>query len=972
MKRNLWLRCLSLVTSWGLIFPIMVWAASSSTQSPTTPPSGPVVNQRSVKHQFEPGVLIFKTSATFYKNFGNVLHSASEHRPNPIQNLLTQYQADQIQPLFPLLKSQPDTSASGFARIYLARFPAVFDPLKIAQKLQATGWVEYAEPRYWRFINYVPNDSLYAEQWHLRLIKAEKAWDIQRGNKQVLIAIVDTGIDWKHPDLAAQIWTNTGEIPGNGIDDDQNGYIDDVHGWDFGENDNSTMNTSSNLNAAHGSMTAGVAAATTNNRQGIASIGFDCTLMPVKCSLDYAKDPQQLIRAGFEGIKYAVDNGADIVSCSWSGESASDYEMEIIRYAHTRGVAVIAAAGNGYSDVAQYPAAYPYVFSVAATNDRDQKATFSNYNRTVELAAPGVDILTTWGNTQGYVWMDGTSFATPLVAGTVALVKSQFPDWTGEQAAHQVRVTADDIYYVNLAYLNKLGKGRVNAFRALTETLPALKIETTRNRDTAGNNDGIIDPNESIDLWLTLMNYLETATNARLTLLTEDPYVKLITYQITVPAIATGKSVTTENQPFRFTTTADVPRSHRVDFTVEIEADGGYSDRDYFSLVIAPAFATHNVGNVALTVSSFGVFGYNDYALSQQPVGEGFQYPKGSVSALFHGTLLVGVQPDQVSDCAYGNASKNQYDWATTELGNLVLGQTQLSDQDSYAQYRDKGATKPIGVTVTQRGFAWKQAPDEAYVVLEFEVQNTTAPPISNLYVGLYLDWDIGKVNDNLVGYNAEHGVGFQSAPNSKYYGLALLAPARPASYRAVRNEFYVWPDSYSDELKWQFMTEGFQVTKSDVPHDWSQLLSAGPFILDKYEKIKVAYAMLGGETETDLIQNALAAQIKYRQLTAVQALPMAKMPPSQPVLTPNFPNPFNSATTIQYRIPGAGSVSLQLFDIQGAFVRTLVDRSHPPGQYTVQWDGRNARGELAPSGVYWVRFKWNDFINSQKLILIR
>jgi hypothetical protein len=389
-------------------------------------------------------------------------------------------------------------------------------------------------------------------------------------------------------------------------------------------------------------------------------------------------------------------------------------------------------------------------------------------------------------------------------------------------------------------------------------------------------------------------------------------------------------------------------------------------------MIIAPAFATHNVGNVALTVSSFGVFGYDDYALSQQPVGEGFQYPKGSVSALFHGSLLVGVQPDQVSDCAYGNALKNQYDWVTTELGNLVFNQTQLSDQDSYAQYSDKVAIRPIGVTVTQRGFAWKQSPDDDYVLLEFEVQNTSAPPISNLYVGLYLDWDIGKVNDNLVGYDTEHGVGFQYAPDSKYYGLALIAPAQPASYRAVRNEFYVWPDSYPDQLKWQFMTEGFQVTRSDVPQDWSQMLSAGPFELNKYEKIKVVYAILGGETEADLIQNAIDAQTKYRQLTAVQASPVATIQPQQPVLAPNYPNPFNNATTIQYWIPTADLVSIQIFNIQGASIRTLITRSHLPGPYTVQWDGCNALGEMAPSGVYWVRLKWNEFIKIQKIILLR
>ncbi|MBN2090200.1 S8 family serine peptidase [candidate division KSB1 bacterium] len=921
--------------------------------------------------KYLPGILIVKVKPSLDRELASGYFKIENLKKSTATSVFQNAGVTAIEKIFPRHERQISIDKIDLSRIYRIRLAQNMNVPYLAQKLRTDPQIEYAEPEYLRKINFVPNDSLYYLQWHLQKVQADKAWDREKGNSKIIIGIVDTGTDIYHPDLQSKIWKNEDEIPNNGIDDDNNGRIDDVNGWDFAEKDNNPVNTSSSSRAAHGSLTAGVAAAATNNRIGVAGIGYNSTIMPIKCSLDYPKDAEQYIISGFEGIKYAADNGARIISCSWGGSSFSDFELEVVRYVHEKGAVIVAAAGNSYAEKVEYPASYPYVISVAATDQKDQKADFSTYGITVDLAAPGTSIFTTWGYNEGYDSAQGTSFSTPLVAGAIALVLANHPEWNAEQAAQQVRISADDIYPVNPTFRYKLGKGRLNAFQALNVVSPSIRLDSFVYSDrTYGDNDGVMDPGEKIELIFHLHNYLANATNVSVKLTTDDPYIQWDRDQITINQIPSQSIHVNDATPFIITVKSNAPRGHLVECFVDITADGGYQDWEFINLIIAPLFATHNIGNVAFTLTSFGAFGYKNYVESDELYGEGFQYPKGSISALFHGSLVVGDGPNRVSDCAYGNSTKNYMDWSTTVLGNLVFGLKEKSDQDSYAQFDDQNAINPIGVTVTQRSYSWTASPDDDYVILEFDVQNTRAELLDSLYVGLYMDWDIGPSNDNEADFDVVNALGYQYTSVSKYYGISLITPEKPASFRAVENERYVWPDTYPDKLRWQFLTEGFIATKSSRPHDWSQMLSAGPFRLEKFAKTTVTFAVLGGENLDDLILNAQAAKSKYHQIADVNDFPEHEKLEFQ--LYSNYPNPFNPSTTIRFQMAQAGLMRLNIYNINGQLVRTLLNHDFPAGMHSVRWDGLDELGNSASSGVYLVKFESANYQQSRKLILIR
>jgi subtilisin family serine protease len=373
-----------------------------------------------------------------------------------------------------------------------------FDPVAAARDLIASGGVRAACPNYRIPVaSTFPNDSLLSLQWHIYQpspradIHLPEAWDLQKGSPSTVIAIVDMGIDIGHPDLASRIWTNSAEIPGNGIDDDGNGLIDDVHGWDFGDNDNDpspnpTFEPDFGIDIAfHGTFCAGVAAAATNNLSGIAGAGWNCKILAIKGA---KADSGLSTDAVVEGMEYAAQMHANVLSMSFGAANDTTGEVKaffqaIIDDALAAGTICVAAAGNDGDTARVFPAACDGVISVAATEENDQRASFSNFGPWVDVAAPGQDmwsIINTnypidensqlwywflWGYDfeNPYMYNDGTSFACPLVAGMLGLCKTQYPTLT-PAAAKELLKTSGDV----IAYDQPIGR-KVNAYRALTQ-----------------------------------------------------------------------------------------------------------------------------------------------------------------------------------------------------------------------------------------------------------------------------------------------------------------------------------------------------------------------------------------------------------------------------------------------------------------------------------------------------------------------
>lgn len=312
--------------------------------------------------------------------------------------------------------------------LQLVAFPESVDVASLLERYGALREVKYAEPDFLYHTQVVPNDARFGSLWGMHNtgqngglvdfdIDAPEGWDINTDASQIVIGSIDTGVDPAHEDLSANMWQNPGEIPGNGVDDDSNGYVDDVDGWDFLSNDPVAQDDHS-----HGSHTMGSSAAVGNNGVGVAGVAWSARIMRLKICNSFGSCN---LSAAVSATDYATENGARMTSNSWGGGSYSQAMKDAIDRAHAAGVLYIAAAGNNGSnnDASPfYPASYtsPNIISVASMTRFGGRSSFSNYGATtVDLGAPGSDILSTTPN-NGYSTMSGTSMACPHVTGAVA------------------------------------------------------------------------------------------------------------------------------------------------------------------------------------------------------------------------------------------------------------------------------------------------------------------------------------------------------------------------------------------------------------------------------------------------------------------------------------------------------------------------------------------------------------------------
>jgi PKD repeat protein len=482
-----------------------------------------------------------------------------------LDSLLKATKVRKAQPLVALsksIRSLPKQTDFGLERIYRLELARSVDLTALLEALAESPEVEYVEPDYLARAAAIPNDPLFTQQWGLTKISAPVAWDVVTGTQTVVIALVDSGFDLDHPDLAGRLWVNPGEIPGNSLDDDNNGYVDDVNGWNF-------VHGSNNLSDGngHGTQVAGVVAATANNGAGIAGLCWNCRIMPVRVMADSGISNYSDIAAG---VIYAANKGAKVINLSLGGYAYSNALRDAVNYAVSRGAVVVGGAGNDNVATPFYPAAYENVIAVAATDTDDRKGNFSNYGEWVDLSAPGSDIMTTFlGGDWGTV--NGTSLSAPFVSGLAALIFSRWQDWTPAMVRNQLEQTADTIDALNQAYSGKLGAGRINAAAALQEPHPVLTIAgTSVNGDPLGHPT----PGASTTLAVTLRNAWADASAVSAVLTTTDPYVTIQTNAASYGNIQAGATAT-HTPLFQFTTRPDTPYSHPIPFTLMVTANGG-------------------------------------------------------------------------------------------------------------------------------------------------------------------------------------------------------------------------------------------------------------------------------------------------------------------------------------------------------------------------------------------------------------
>jgi subtilisin family serine protease len=481
----------------------------------------------------------------------------------------------------------------GLDRWYRLRLPIDADLPAVLAALRADRNVEVAEPNYniraseTTTATVTPDDPYFFQQWGLTQIGAKEAWAIEQGSAGFTIAILDTGLDLNHPDLAGRLWVNPGETAGNGLDDDANGYVDDVNGWNFVENNNLPQDDS-----GHGTHVAGIAAANGNNATGIAGVDWNARIMPLR-----------ILNAGGAGthaaaaaaLQYAADKGAQVINMSFGAYADAQVLRDAVAYASQTAL-LVGAAGNDGRDSPFYPAAYPQVMAVAATGPGDVKTAFSNHGTWVDIAAPGETIWSTVYD-DDYVGWSGTSMAAPFVSGAASLVWAHNPTLTPGSVRRHLLNTAADVDTPNPAYTGLLGSGRLDLFAALnTAPRPRLEID---GYAVDGVTGGHPEPNTTVNLTVTLANTWADATAITGTLSTTDTHVTIGTATASFGDIA-GDASGANGSPFVLTLDATTPFNTPIPFRLTLQAGGGYSTT--LPLTLTTASSIQNLS--ALTINS--------------------------------------------------------------------------------------------------------------------------------------------------------------------------------------------------------------------------------------------------------------------------------------------------------------------------------------------------------------------------------
>ena len=366
--------------------------------------------------------------------------SAAKPAPERFRDLARQFGAHAPEPFRePTRLSKP---ASRFDQVYRVRIRPDADPREAAAAFAALPDVVYAQPNHLFRPARAPNDERFPEQTGLSIINWQQLWDgLGPKRKEVILAVIDSGIDTDHEDLEENIWTNRAEVEGRpGVDDDLNGYVDDVRGWDFSDTpdlsakgDFLTRDNDPSDESGHGTRVAGIVAARVDNAVGIVGVAPDTKLMALRSGIRLQSgggffEEDDLAAA----ILYAVENGADVINMSWGSVERAFLIQDAIRYAAARGCVLVAAAGNEGGRGLFYPAALDETIAVAATNQNDTATIFSSRGPALDLSAPGINILSTLPG-GGYSFGSGTSFAAPHISGLVALLLSRHPELTPDQ-----------------------------------------------------------------------------------------------------------------------------------------------------------------------------------------------------------------------------------------------------------------------------------------------------------------------------------------------------------------------------------------------------------------------------------------------------------------------------------------------------------------------------------------------------------
>ncbi|MDW3195193.1 MAG: S8 family serine peptidase [Cytophagales bacterium] len=784
--------------------------------------------------QIQPGVLVFKLK-----------QESSGYQRNAYSLTNLPFKAESIAPVpyrKAFAKNGEDVSVlRGIYKVYVHKDS---DVITLCNLLMSDDEIAYAEPIFKEELLIVPSDPE-AEtdggaQSYLSVIQAYEAWDLSQGSEDIIIGVIDTGADLDHEDLAGNLYVNEVELI-NGIDDDNNGFIDDRTGYDFADDDPDPQSDGS----GHGSQVGGLAAADTDNGVGIAGLGFKSKLAPLKAFLTTTTESA----GNYDAIIYAADNDYDVINLSWGSiNTFSQFNQDIIDYAVLENdVVVIAAAGNSSTEVNFYPAAYEHVLAVGATKLDDTKSDFATYGNFIDISAPGSAIYTTTNDTYGNYW--GSSFAAPMVAGVAGLIRSEYPNLNAEEVMERLRVTADDIDGVNADFIGKLGKGRLNAFRALNDA--NLKSIRVSNFTVSGENDQVFYFGDSISIDIELENFLEDIDQGVLSLSDATLALEYLTSEINFGSIAHAD--TTSIESISAVIASDAEPGSVIDIRVNLE-DGDYTDFQQFSLTLAPDHLDLEGGQATLTLGGNGELG----RVASGTAGTGLVLGTNTLASEIGLILTTGV--DSVIDNA-----------------PLIFGTSKNSDfqvEQHIKPYRNSAADKyvfntfieqdTLGVKIEQSTMSWEEL--DSALVLSYRIVNNSGSAIDSLAVGMFINWELNNPLANQATWDQANTAYAFDNDSSIWAGYRILTDGvvrHAALDLSDENENMADLDSvFSDSLKYTFLVrENLESAGSDGGNDIADMLGALLTDLEPNQASTITFLLGFGRDQQEMEDRLDAAE---------------------------------------------------------------------------------------------------------------
>ncbi|MBE9468661.1 MAG: S8 family peptidase [Bacteroidetes bacterium] len=907
-------------------------------------------------NKYIPNTIIIKIKPKFRS-----LCTNRKIKSNELENLIKTIKTTSVTKKFPQIhepKQKFDKNGNklvDLSLIYEIKYKSKTSINKIISQLKSNEIIEYAQPHYLPKLLYTPNDLLNTNQYYLNTIHAFEAWDISKGDSTIVIGITDTGVDIDHEDLINNISYNNKDLI-NGVDDDNDGFTDNFRGWDLGENDNNPQVGDNK----HGVYVSGIAAAKTDNGTGISGVGFNTKFLPVKISNQNGE-----LTMSYEGIIYAADHGCSIINCSWGGTVKDQYGQDIVNYAtFNKNALVIAAAGNSNNDDLIYPASFENVISVAGTDENDIKWTGtssgSNYGIYVDICAPGMYIYTTDNNNNYIKTYWGTSFSAPIVAGCAAIAKSFYPDYTALQIGELLKASADKIddKLGNILYQHKLGSGRVNLFKALSNT-----AQTSINFDNISytdNNDNEFVAGDTILITGIYTSYLSQVSNTTVTLSCTSDNIEIINDNNYIDTLNTLETISNQNNPFAIKILPNINYDENIVLRLNYDY-GNYQKIQYIDFYVNPSFINIDTNNISTTITSNGNIGFTNTA---ERSGIGFIYKK-SENLIFEGGLLIGNSAQNVTNCIRGSN-----DFETISLPSTISNNPAVDYSIQTIFNDDKSDDSKLGLKILQNNYAWDNEEDANYIIYEYLIINKNAFDITNLYVGLFADWDITFYNRNRIDFDKDLNLAYTYSTQSPVYytGIQLLS-GTPINHYAIDNieggnGGVDITNGFSTEEKWFTMTNERNTAgnKSDTS-DVADVLSTGPFNINSEDTVKIAFALVANNNLYNLKNSAVYAQEKYFNIYNQNNINDANKNLFEAIV---YPNPTNKNTEIKFYSSSNKPIELKIINSIGNTIFIKKINYTKTGKNTIKIN----TSEIS-NGIYFIKLKTKNRTISKKLLII-